>query len=135
MYVEDENPTEDPSMVDCFPHRSFFPIARRPCAVKIYVGNLSFYTNEETLQGVFEEFGDVYDCYIPLDPNTERPRGFAFVTMDADNGKRAIAELDNLELDGRFIRVNEAQGKKKQAPSFSRTEGSYTEEEGGFYSM
>jgi RNA recognition motif-containing protein len=101
---------------------------------KIYIGNLSFYTTEETLQGVFEEFGEVYDCYIPLDPNTQRPRGFAFVTMDQESGEQAIAELDNLELDGRFIRVNEAQGKKKATNSFSRSEDSYNEGEGGFYS-
>jgi RNA recognition motif-containing protein len=102
---------------------------------KIYIGNLSFYTTEETLQGVFEEFGEVYDCYIPLDPNTQRPRGFAFVTMDQESGEKAIGELDNLELDGRFIRVNEAQGKKKENNSFSRSEDSYNEDEGGFYSM
>ncbi|KAG7351820.1 RRM domain containing RNA-binding protein [Nitzschia inconspicua] len=86
---------------------------------KIYVGNLSFSTDRETLQGVFEEFGNVYDCYVPLDPNTMNPRGFAFVTMDRENGEDAIAELDGLELDGRFIRVNEAQGKRSPAPSYN----------------
>lgn len=88
---------------------------RRPRAkqFKLYVGNLSFYTTQETLQGVFEEFGDVYDCYLPTDPNTDQPRGFGFITMEQADGEVAMAELDGLELDGRFIRVNEAQGKRR----------------------
>merc|ERR1712176_347586 len=83
---------------------------------KLYVGNLSFYTTQETLQGVFEEFGDVYDCYLPTDPNTDQPRGFGFITMEQADGEVAMAELDGLELDGRFIRVNEAQGKRRGPP-------------------
>jgi len=83
---------------------------------KLYVGNLSFYTTQETLQGVFEEFGDVYDCYLPTDPNTDQPRGFGFITMEQADGEVAMAELDGLELDGRFIRVNEAQGKRRTSP-------------------
>jgi len=83
---------------------------------KLYVGNLSFYTTKETLQGVFEEFGEVYDCYLPTDPNTDQPRGFGFITMEQADGEVAINELDGLELDGRFIRVNEAQGKRRPPP-------------------
>jgi cold-inducible RNA-binding protein len=97
--------------------------------VKIYVGNLAFATTRETLQGVFEEFGDVYDCYVPMDPNTMNPRGFAFVTMGRENGEDAISELDGLELDGRFIRVNEAQGKKKPSPS-GRNDGGWYNDNG-----
>lgn len=92
------------------------PRQSRAQQFKLYVGNLSFYTTQETLQGVFEEFGDVYDCYLPTDPNTDQPRGFGFVTMDQADGEVAIAELDGLELDGRFIRVNEAQGKRRDPP-------------------
>jgi RNA recognition motif-containing protein len=77
---------------------------------------MSFQTSRETLQVVFQEFGDVYDCYIPTDPESGRPRGFAFVTMDKAGGEDAIQELDGLELDGRFIRVNEAQGSRKSKP-------------------
>lgn len=53
------------------------------------------------------------------------PRGFAFVTMDQTNGEDAITELDGLELDGRFIRVNEAQGKRKPSPrqSYDNNDG------------
>ena len=78
---------------------------------KIYVGNLSFYTIQETLEEVFSEFGNIYDCYIPPDPTTGQSRGFGFVTMDPEDAQRAIAELDSCELDSRIIRVNEAQPK------------------------
>lgn len=110
--------------------------------VKLYVGNLSFQTTRDTLQGVFEEFGDVYDCYIPEDPDSGRPRGFAFVTMDKDNGMDAIEELDGLELEGRFIRVNEAQGARKSKPQYNRNNdddgwyndsGDNNEPSSGFY--
>jgi len=92
------------------------PRAPRAKQFKLYVGNLSFYTTQETLEGVFEEFGDVYDCYLPTDPNTDQPRGFGFITMEQADGETAMAELDGLELDGRFIRVNEAQGKRRTPP-------------------
>jgi len=83
---------------------------------KLYVGNLSFYTTQETLQGVFEEFGEVFDCYLPTNPDTDQPRGFGFISMSQADGEIAINELDGLELDGRFIRVNEAQGKRRGPP-------------------
>lgn len=92
------------------------PPRERPKQFKLYVGNLSFYTTRETLQGVFEEFGEVYDCYLPTDPSTDQPRGFGFITMEQADGEVAIQELDGLELDGRFIRVNEAQGKRRGPP-------------------
>lgn len=78
---------------------------------KLYVGNLSFYTVVETLTELFEEFGSVIDCYLPEDPATGGSRGFGFVTMEKDAAGGAIDELDGCELDGRIIRVNEAQPK------------------------
>jgi RNA recognition motif-containing protein len=78
---------------------------------KMYIGNLSFYTVPETLQELFEEFGTVIDCYMPEDPETGSARGFGFVTMDKEAAQRAIEEIDGCELDGRIIRVNEAQPK------------------------
>ncbi|GAX22600.1 hypothetical protein FisN_14Hh233 [Fistulifera solaris] len=79
--------------------------------VKLYVGNLSFYTVRETLQEIFEEFGTVIDCYMPEDPETGGTRGFGFVTMSKDAADRAVAEIDGCEVDGRAIRVNVAQPK------------------------
>ena len=75
---------------------------------KLYVGNLSFYTVEDTLIELFEEFGVVHDCFLPKDRETGGMRGFAFLTMDSDAAQRAIEELSGCELDGRAIKVNEA---------------------------
>lgn len=80
--------------------------------MKLYVGNLSFYTIPETLVEAFSEFGTVHDCYLPEDPSTGSKRGFAFVTMDKKDALRAVSELDGCEIDGRIIRVNEAQPKR-----------------------
>jgi len=78
-------------------------------SVKLYVGNLSFDTEEETVRSVFGEYGEIYDLYLPTDRYTERPRGFAFVTMSGDGATTAIEELNGYDLDGRILRVNEAQ--------------------------
>lgn len=78
---------------------------------KLYVGNLSFDTTEEDLRYLFEEFGDIIDCYMPEDRETGRSRGFAFVTMENDAALRAADETDGCEMDGRILRVNEAQPK------------------------
>ena len=90
------------------PHTLYAARTRRQ---KLYVGNLSFYTNEETLVEVFEEFGEVYDAYIPQDSERGSSRGFGFVTMDADASAEAIDALDGCELDGRIIAVNPAKSK------------------------
>jgi RNA recognition motif-containing protein len=80
---------------------------------KLYVGNLSFNTVPETIEEVFSEFGTVFDCYLPEDPETGGTRGFGFVTLSKDGAMRAVEELDGCEVDGRQIRVNEAQPKRK----------------------
>jgi RNA recognition motif-containing protein len=86
---------------------------RKESRTKLYIGNLSFYTVAETLQDIFGEFGEVLDCYLPEDAATGGSRGFGFVTMGRDDALRAIAELDGCEVDGRVIRVNEAQAKTR----------------------
>ncbi|KAL7514783.1 hypothetical protein ACHAXN_012104 [Cyclotella atomus] len=78
---------------------------------KLYVGNLSWGTEEGALRELFEEYGTVIDCYIPVDRETGQHRGFAFVTMEPDDALRAADETDGYELDGRILRVNEAQPK------------------------
>jgi len=92
------------------------PARNRPGRTKLYVGNLSYYTVPETLEDLFGEFGDVYDCYLPEDPSTGGSRGFGFVSMAKEDAERAIAELDECEVDGRVIRVNEAQPKGGRKP-------------------
>lgn len=76
----------------------------------IYVGNLSFDAEVEDVQQLFNEYGKVRQCSLPLDRDTGRKRGFAFVEMDneADETK-AIDDLQNVEWMGRAIRVNKAE--------------------------
>lgn len=78
--------------------------------MKMYVGNLPFDTSEDDLRGVFGEFGAVTDVHIPIDRESNRPRGFAFVTMDTKDAMvNAIKDLDGQDFNGRNMRVNEAQ--------------------------
>ena len=77
--------------------------------VKLYIGNLSFETNEDSVRSVFEQYGAVTDCFLPTDKETGRPRGFAFVSMAAKDAEVACGKAAGVEIDGREIRVNEAQ--------------------------
>nr|YP_009531039.1 RNA-binding protein RbpD [Paulinella micropora]AXY63728.1 RNA-binding protein RbpD [Paulinella micropora] len=78
--------------------------------MSIYVGNLSFDAEQEDLQGLFAQYGDVSKVSLPLDRETGRKRGFAFVEManEADEQK-AIDDLQDVEWMGRMIRVNKAE--------------------------
>jgi len=101
---------------------------------KLYVGNLSFYTTLGTVQDLFSQFGTVHDCYLPEDRETGESRGFAFVTMDNEGAANAIDETDGYELDGRIIRVNEAQpkGQRSRRDDFyddNEEEDSYEEQD------
>jgi hypothetical protein len=77
---------------------------------RLYVGNLSFSTTREALEAAFASAGNVREVAMPTDRETGQPRGFAFVTMGNEHeASAAIAQLDGLMLDGRPLRVNEAQ--------------------------
>ena len=77
---------------------------------KLYVGNLSFNTTQEAVETLFAAIGEVREVFIPTDRETGRPRGFAFVTMgNAEMAETAARQLDGTMLDGRPLRVNEAQ--------------------------
>ena len=76
----------------------------------IYVGNLSFDAEVEDLQQLFAEYGSVRKCTLPLDRETGRKRGFAFVEMaEANDESKAIDDLQDVEWMGRMIRVNKAE--------------------------
>eukprot|EP00569_Conticribra_weissflogii_P015819 CAMPEP_0171390886 /NCGR_PEP_ID=MMETSP0880-20121228/876_1 /TAXON_ID=67004 /ORGANISM="Thalassiosira weissflogii, Strain CCMP1336" /LENGTH=251 /DNA_ID=CAMNT_0011903403 /DNA_START=93 /DNA_END=844 /DNA_ORIENTATION=+ len=79
--------------------------------VKLYVGNLSFETGEEAVRSLFEQYGQVTDCFLPTDRESGRVRGFAFVTMPAKDAEKACLSVNGIELEGRSLRVNEAQPK------------------------
>ena len=77
---------------------------------KIYVGNLPFSSTQEDLESLFGRHGTVASVSVITDRETGRPRGFAFVEMEsASDADDAIRALDGSNLDGRDIRVNEAQ--------------------------
>lgn len=79
---------------------------------KLYIGNLSFNTTEDSLRSTFGEFGDITDVYVAMDRETGRPRGFAFITFsNSDESSAAISAMDGKELDGRNLKVNEAKPK------------------------
>lgn len=76
---------------------------------KMYVGNFSFDATEQDLKDLFESYGVVNDVFMPMDRESGRPRGFAFVTMDSvDAMNAAISALNGEEYMGRALVVNEA---------------------------
>lgn len=80
--------------------------------MKLYVGNMSFDTNEAELTEAFSQFGEVASVTIITDRDTGRPRGFGFVEMRNDQEAReAIAGMDGKDLGGRQLTVNEARAK------------------------
>jgi RNA recognition motif-containing protein len=77
---------------------------------KLFVGGLSWDTNDATLRAAFASCGDVADAKVISDRETGRSRGFGFVTMSDDAGAReAISRLDGQLIDGRAVKVSEAQ--------------------------
>ena len=76
---------------------------------KLFVGGLSWGTNDQTLSSAFDAYGEVTDAKVITDRETGRSRGFGFVTFaDANDARAAMQAMDGANLDGRTIRVNEA---------------------------
>jgi cold-inducible RNA-binding protein len=77
---------------------------------RLYVGNLSFNTTADGVRTAFQQFGTVSDVHLVSDRETGRSRGFAFVTMGTtEEAAKAIEGMDGKTLDGRPLRVNEAE--------------------------
>ncbi|MEM1212672.1 MAG: RNA-binding protein [Planctomycetota bacterium] len=84
---------------------------------RMYVGNISFRTTEDGLEGLFSNYGEVTEVAIITDRETGRSRGFAFVTMaDAEAAKEAIEALNGEEFEGRQLTVNEARPRESRGP-------------------
>jgi RNA recognition motif-containing protein len=80
---------------------------------RLYVGNLSFNSTTESVRECFAAIGTVTDVHVVMDRETGRSRGFAFVTMSTDQeAQKAIAETNGAMLDGRPLRVNEAEERR-----------------------
>jgi cold-inducible RNA-binding protein len=92
--------------------------------MKLYVGNLSFNTSEDQLRQLFEAHGTVVSAKLVTDRDTGRPRGFGFVEMgDSSQGQAAIAALNETEVDGRKLTVNEAKPKPSGGGGFGGGRG------------
>ncbi|MEO0432882.1 MAG: RNA-binding protein [Cyanobacteria bacterium J06656_5] len=83
--------------------------------MSIYVGNIAYNVSQEDIQEVFADYGTVKRVTVPMDRETGRPRGFAFVEMSADSEEDAAIEaLDGAEWLGREIRVNKARPREER---------------------
>jgi RNA recognition motif-containing protein len=80
---------------------------------KLYVGNLSFNTTEDTIRATFSNFGEVMSVNLITDRETGRLRGFGFIEMDDEGAKAAIQGMNGKDLDGRTLKVNEAEDKPR----------------------
>ena len=82
--------------------------------INIYVGNIPYDVRSQALREIFEEFGEVVSAEIIFDRQKRRSKGYGFVEMaSAEDGLEAIEELDGEEIEGRRLRVRQAQGKAK----------------------
>lgn len=81
---------------------------------KIYVGNLSYGVQNESLEETFGQYGSVQSAKVIMDRDTNRSKGFGFVEMSSsEEASEAISALNGTELDGRQMNVSEA---KPMAP-------------------
>jgi cold-inducible RNA-binding protein len=89
-------------------------------ASKLFVGNLALSTTRDELQALFAQAGEITDVFIPTDRETGRMRGFAFVEFASDgDATAAIEKFNGFELGGRALRVNAAEERPRNKPSFS----------------
>lgn len=92
--------------------------------MRIYVGNLSFNTEEQHIEHLFAELGQVESVRLMRDQATGRSRGFAFVEMSDDaQGRAACDALDQREFEGRRLTVNEAKPQQPRSGGFGQGGG------------
>jgi RNA recognition motif-containing protein len=82
---------------------------------KLYVGNLPFSATEEAIRDLFAPHGTVEKISLINDRDTGRPRGFGFVEMSNADASRAMQALNGKEMDGRALKINEAQDKPRSS--------------------
>src|ERR1700683_2932730 len=97
-------------------------------ATKLFIGSLAWATTDDSLKDFFATVGTVVSASVIVDRDTNRSKGFGFVEMSSDEeAKAAVDQLNNKELDGRTIVVNEAR------PREERPRGSFNGGGGGGY--
>lgn len=94
-------------------------------AKKLYVGNMSFTSTEESIRNLFSQYGEVLSVKIPTDQMSGRPRGFCFVEME--NAEEAIEKLNNTEFEGRPLKIDIAQ----ERPQGQGGRGGFNRDRGG----
>lgn len=82
--------------------------------MKLFVGNLPWNITDQDLEEMFSKFGDVDSAKVITDRDTGRSRGFGFVEMGEQSARSAIADLNESELSGRKLTVNEARDRKRR---------------------
>jgi RNA recognition motif-containing protein len=98
---------------------------------KLFVGGLSWGTRDQGLRTAFEKFGQVEEAKVIMERETGRSRGFGFVTFaNQEDATRAMAAMNGATLDGRTIRVNEAEDKGSGGGGGPRRDGG--RRDGGF---
>ena len=85
---------------------------------KIYVGNLPFSADEAAVRTLFSQHGTVESVALITDRDTGQPRGFGFVEMSQSDAARSIQSLNGYQMDGRALKVNEAQAKSDRPRRF-----------------
>jgi len=104
------------------------PRKERTIKTKLFVGNLTFGTTQGELEALFGTIGVVRSVFLPTDRTTGRPRGFAFVEFDQSaSAAEAIQKLDGYDLNGRNLRINEAQEKSRSPGGFGRSPGDFSD--------
>ena len=99
---------------------------------KIYVGNLSFDATEEQVSEMFAQYGKVDSIAMINDRDSGRFRGFGFIEMEDSAANAAIKALNDTELDGRTLRVNEAKPREERSNGGNRN-SKYPHSGGGRY--
>jgi RNA recognition motif-containing protein len=84
---------------------------------KLYVGNLPFSATDDSVRTLFAAHGTVEKVSLITDRDTGRPRGFAFVEMSNADAARAMQALNGTDVDGRALKVNEAQERERSGGS------------------
>ncbi len=91
---------------------------------RLYVGNLSFNSSADAVRQAFSAFGEVTDVHLVSDRETGQPRGFGFVTMGtAEASATAIREMNGAMLNGRALKVNEAEERQNRGGGGDRGGG------------
>jgi len=82
--------------------------------MKLYIGNLDYNLDESQLEKYFEKYGEITSVTIITDKDTGESKGFGFVEMDDEGGKKALERMNGSEVNGRRIKVNIARPSKNK---------------------